>query len=352
MNSVHKKRITFLSVILLCFVCVCFNKTEAYAVTGNNYLVLIQQKDGSWKEYTNLIEVSGGGNLMIKAKRISKALGYSYEKSKNDTFVIKKDVATYNTYTKNVNEFIYTNGSEEITMMAAEMACASKQSEYNLCTISSLNPLVNYKCFNSTAAEEYSDYDGVVCFSKYKEIPTSVPIVELKPAKEPTKAPVTELSTITIEGVEFPVRDSFLTIHQALSDWGGTTTWWSNLEQEYDGKIIESTNLWFDSNTIEFSHQGVGCEGVSLTKGKNGYRLSISVKLNGSVIAEQNASVVKAMVATISSKPMLVYEAIFDSFTSTETHGINQDTYVIIGDCKLKVNIKDGIVTYYILKSN
>lgn len=60
---------------------------------------------------------------------------------------------------------------------------------------------------------------------------------------------------------------------------------------------------------------------------------------------------VKAMVATISSKPLEVYDAIFDSFTTNDTHGINEDDYITIGDCRLKVSMKDGIVTYYIRKT-
>lgn len=44
----------------------------------------------------------------------------------------------------------------------------------------------------------------------------------------------------------------------------------------------------------------------------------------------------KAMIATISSKPLLAYSAIIDSFTKNETHIIKEDKYVKIGDCKIK----------------
>jgi len=102
---------------------------------------------------------------------------------------------------------------------------------------------------------------------------------------------------------------------------------------------------------FQFQISPQGSDGVSLTKGNEGYRLAINVKLKGSVIADQNASIVKAMVATVSSKPSLVYEAIYDSFTSDVTHGINENNYVAIGDCKLMVNVSNGIVTYYILEN-
>lgn len=350
MKRVHKRTLAILWIILLCLISISINKKEAYADGDNKYLVLIQQKNGSWKEYVNCIEISQDGYLMIRAKQIAKALGFTYKKNSDGSFVIKKKASCYNRYTKNTKEFVYTDGVVDVKKKAASKAYTSKQSKYNLCQIGSLNTLVNYKYFDGVAVKAYSSYKGVVCFSKYNDIPKSVPIVTLKPTQKPTPTltPVPEPSSFIIEGVEFPIRAVFLKKDKAFSDWGGTAMLWSELKQEVDGKIIESTNLWYDSNKIEFSHLAAGSDGVSLTKADKGYRLSISVKLNGSVIAEQNASIVKAMVVTISSKPSLVYEAIYDSFTSNETQGINEKTYVTIGDCKLKVEVKDGIITYII----
>ena len=350
MKRVHKRTLAILWIILLCLISAFINKKEVYAEGDNKYLVLIQQKNGTWKEYENFMEISEDGYLMIKAKQIAKALGFTYNKGSDGTFVIKKSASCYNGYTKNSNEFVFTDGALNDKKKVASKAYTSKQSNYNLCQISSLNTLVNYKYFDGVAVKAYSSYKGVVCFSKYNDIPKSVPIVTLKPTQKPTPTPTQapEPSSFLIEGVEFPIRTGFLKKDKAFSDWGGTAILWSELKQEVDGKIIKSTNLWYDSNKIEFSHLAAGSDGVSLTKADKGFRLSISVKLNGSVIAEQNASIVKAMVVTISSKPSLLYEAIYDSFTSNETHGINEKTYVTIGDCKLKVEVKDGIITYII----
>lgn len=348
----QKKIITSLILILLCLVLVNWNKTDAYAVKKQQYLVLVQQKNGSWKTYTDLIEVSDRGYLMVKAKRISKVLGFTYQINKNGTFSIKKNAATYNTYTKKNKEYKYINGPEVYTKTATDKAYHSKKSDYNLCTVSSLYTLVNYTCFNSTGIKEYADYNGIFCFSRYKDIPDTVPIVEIKTTKKPTPTPVPEVSYMKIEGVEFPVRTNYLAKSKVLSDWGGTAKLWNELKQELDGKILKSTKLWYDSKSINFSHQGVGFDGVTLTTTDKGYKITINVKLNGSVLANQNASVVKAMVVTISSKPSMVYEAIYDSFTSTESHGINEDTYVVIGDCKLKVSAKNGTVTYYIKENS
>lgn len=348
MKSIHIKSITGLLVICLCFLWAGFHQSKVYAVPKNeNYLVLIQHKNASWTAHTNLVELSTGGNLMIKAKRIAKGLGLTYEKSKG-SFVIKKSASVYNTYTMGVKEYTYTNVNGKYEKTAADLICASEQSGYNLCPVGTLDTLVHYKCFNGSKVKEYDQFDGIICFSRYKEIPDSVPIVEVKTKEESVVTPEPEPTSLDIEGVKFPVRTTFLATNKVLSDWGGTISLWSQLKLELDGKIIPSTCLWYDSKTIGFSHQGVGFDGVTLSKSGSNYKLTISVKLNGSAISSQNASIVKAMVATISSQPNLVYEAIFDSFTLTNTHGINKDSYVAIGDCKLKVTIKDGIITYNI----
>jgi hypothetical protein len=310
-------------------------------------LVLVQQKNGSWIEYKNIIENSNSDNLMIKAKLLSKALGFTYE-NYNETFVMKRSSTRYNTYRKNKIEFTYTNGSVNSKKLASNVAYTSKTSKYNLCQVSTLSTLVNYKYFSNPKAKYYKCYSGIICFSKYKKIPASVPESNPTPTKKPIPTPKPEPTTIIVEGVEFPLRNSFMSVDEALSDWGGAAIIWRELEQEIDGKIIESTDLIIGSDTIEFTHLLAGSDCVYLTKAGKGYKISISVKLSGSVLTDQNAAILKAMVATISSKPSLVYTTIFESFTSNETHGINEDKYVSIGDCKIKVEIKNGIVSYLI----
>lgn len=351
MKIIHKKLIAIIFVISLCFTCLYQNATESYASKVDQYLVLVQQKNGTWKEYTDLIEAAESGNLMIKAKPFAKALGFAYIKNNDETFAIKKDAGNYNTYTKNRKEFIHTVDDTEKIMMAPGIAYTSEISKYNLCQVSTLNTLVFYKFFSAAASDEYSDYAGIICYSKYEEIPSELPQPKKKSTGEQSPTPSPEPSSLSIEGVEFPVRDKFLSVDKSLSDWGSTAIIWSELEKAVDSKIIASTDLNIESKIIKFSHLAADCDGIYLEQTKKGYKLSISVKLEGSVIAEQNADIVKAMVATISSKPSSVYQAIYESFTTDDAHGINEDKYVTIGDCKIKVEIKDGIVTYLIRES-
>ncbi len=347
----HRKSIALLTVLFLCLASIYQCAAETYAGSSDQYLLLVQQKDGSWKRYKNLIEKSDSGSLMVKAKSVSKALGLTYKKNSNGTFIVKRSKTRYNTYTKNLKAYSYTNGAVVTAKAAQEPAHTSKQSKYNLCQVSTLSSLVYYRYFDKVEADGYEGYDGVICYSKYDPIPDKVPISEPAPTKKPTPTPTPEPASISIEGVEFPVRKSFLSVKEALSDWGGTAAIWGKLEREVDHKIIDATDLVFESDRIGFSHLVAGSDGVYLSKASKGYKLAINVKLTGSVLAEQNAAIVKAMVTTISSKPTLVYQAIYDSFTSDNSHGIKESSYVVIGDCRIKVVIKDGTVTYYIIEA-
>lgn len=345
------RKLILVLAIFSCLVFVHLNSEKVEAESTSKYLVLVQKKDGTWKEYKDLVEISSSGNIMIKAKPLSKALGFTYQKHNNGSFAIKNSSTRYNIYTRDNEDFLYSSDYLYSKILASNVAYTSKESKYNLCHVGSLRTLVNYKFFNSIDAEEYPDYKGVICYSKYNEIPVSVPASTPKPTKEPTPTPKPEPTTISIEGIDFPVRDSFLTLKKVGSDWGGANISWYELEKEVDSKFLDSTDLNIGIDKIEFSHIGAGSDGVYLTKTSSGYKITISVKLSGSVISNQNAAIVKAMLVTISSKPSLVYTAIYESFTTSETHGIKEDKYVTIGDCKIKIKIKDGEVIYYIKKA-
>lgn len=323
---------------------------SALASNPNRYLVLVQQKNGSWKEYENIIEESGNGNLMIRVKAISKALGLSYMSNK-ESFILKRNATRYNTYRINKKVFTYTSGETTTEKASPDVAYISEESRYTLCQISTLSTLVHYKYFSNLYTINNTNYNGIICYSKYKIIPEAVPKVAPEPTKKPMPTLQNEPKVILVEGIEFPVRKNFLKPNQALSDWGGIAGIWSELEREVDGKIIDATDLIISSDMIEFTHLVAGSDGVYLKKASKGYKISISVKLSGSVLNEQNAAILKAMIATISSKPSLVYSAVYDSFTSDKTHGINEKKYVSIGDCKIKVEINDGVVSFLIKKS-
>lgn len=153
---------------------------------------------------------------------------------------------------------------------------------------------------------------------------------------------------IMIEGVSFPIRDSFIDPVNISFNWGDSGSLLEDLSARMSGKYVPSTVLWFDSDTVEFSHQGVGCDGVKLYRDDINYKIALSTALSGSAASDQSAEVLKAMLCIFSSKPDELYEAIFDSYTSSRTHGLNTEKYTIIGDAKIKIKLSEGKVVYLI----
>lgn len=154
--------------------------------------------------------------------------------------------------------------------------------------------------------------------------------------------------SVNIEGVLFPIREKFIDPVDISYNWGDSGAYLEELSARLSGRYSDSTVLWFDSDNVEFSHQGVGMDGVRLYRDDINYKISLSVPLEGSVMSEQNASVLHAMLCIFSSTPDELYEAIFDSYTGPVTHGLNTEKYTIIGDAKVKVKTTDGKVTYLI----
>ncbi len=348
MKKIHIKLMVMQIAIVLIVTCLHQEVIEAYAGSQGRYLVLIQQEDGSWKEYHNLLEQSRDGNIMVKAKQLSKALGFTYKNNGNGTFAIKRSSSRFNIYKINLKEYTYTNGANKKVIAASNSAYVSKSNDCNVCQAFTLSTLISMKYFNTTATKEYEGYSGVICYSSDQEVPVLVPIATSDSEKKPTPTPKPEPKIINVRGVEFPVRSSFLPVKKALSDWDGRSTLWNELELALDGKVLSTTELFVSSDTIQYFCLGTSTDSVHLSKTKSGYKISINVQLDQSAIAETNADILKAMIATISSKPSLVYSTIYESFTTENTHGFNDATYVTVGDCKVKVKIKDGEVIYYI----
>lgn len=151
-----------------------------------------------------------------------------------------------------------------------------------------------------------------------------------------------------VAGVKFPLREKFIDPVDASYNWCDSGACLEELSARMSGKYSDSTVLWFDSDTVEFSHQGVGMNGIRLYRDDINYKIAMNVPLTGSATSEQNAEVLKAMLCIFSSTPEELYEAIFDSYTSKVTHGINTEKYTIIGDAKIRVKTTDGKVTYLI----
>jgi hypothetical protein len=344
MKSIFKRATVLLVAIVISVSFFYFDNEKADASSTGGYLVLVEQKDGTWKSYTKLIEKSNKGKLMIKTSAGAKALGLSYKNKGNGTFTIKKSTTKYNTYTKNSKSYIYTNGSQNTKKTASNIAYTNKTSKINVVSVGTLSSLLKYKYFGASDAKAYG-YSGIICYSS-NNIPISIPTATPKPTAKPTEKP-SNGTTTTIDGVKITSPEKFLP--SDTSGWGPAEDGLYALEEIVDGKATDTSDLYIAENYIEYSHLGAGTDGVYLYKTSSGYKLSISVDLQGDEIGKANASIVKAMAYTISSEASTLNNAIFESFTTDNTHGINEDSYVTLGDCKIKVDLsQDGVVTYII----
>lgn len=171
MKSILKKTSVLFLAVILCITGLNYKHVKAVAAE-KKYLVIVEQENGTWKSYSNLIEESENGKLMIKAKAGAKALGLTYVNNKKD-FVIKT-ANKQNTYIKNSKVFIYKSGSKSVEKTASNIAYTSKTSKCNLVSISSLSTLVNYKYFGAAKAKKYG-YSGIIAYSSYNKIPASIP---------------------------------------------------------------------------------------------------------------------------------------------------------------------------------
>lgn len=183
LKKVFLRRTAYIS-LTLCMLLICIIilnivfpfKTEASS-KNNNYLVVVQNKDSSWTAYENLVEKSPKGNLMVKAKLMSKALDFTYNNYGSETFTIQCGNYRYNTYTKGEQTFCFRSSSDFfVNRNVVFTPYTSKESNYNMCHVSTLGTLVNYKYYTGSEAKAYKikGYTGVVCYSKYGQV-TKVP---------------------------------------------------------------------------------------------------------------------------------------------------------------------------------
>jgi len=189
-------RIHFKQIIICCFLIVSIlmaynnlkpHKAVAVAVeTENNYLVLVQNSSGRWIKYEHLIEVSPAGNLMIRAKAISKALDLTYTNYIGGKFTIQKSIYRYNVYTRGKKEYSFRSSSSFALKLQAEYkAYNSLEYGWNLVDAGSLQTMINYKYYDAGKASKYSSsgYDGIICYSAYgivAAIPTVNTIINWK----------------------------------------------------------------------------------------------------------------------------------------------------------------------------
>lgn len=158
---------------------------------AKNYLVLIDQGNGTYLAYKDIAFVTAKDKIMVKAKPLAEALGLSYE-STSGKLGKKGCVLSLgnkkNVYTKNLKTFYYYNNNKKHVKLAKY-----KQIEYQsyyAVHYATLSTLVNYNYFNTSKNKEYKNlgYQAVIVYSRYsktKSLPDTKKVLNLGSYHEP-----------------------------------------------------------------------------------------------------------------------------------------------------------------------
>lgn len=377
MKSLQKIIVGLLIVVFLLSIFPYRTQTaDASTSAADNYLVVLRDWDNNYTGYTNLIEKSPKGNLMIKAKMLPIICDdfNFYANYDDDTFTLMfwemgLNEKYYNVYTLNKNKLTYNYESDgklvkNVQYTSTYKAYKSKKSGFNLIHVTSINNFPNkgYHYFPATGEYKKKGYRGVIFYDDFeKRLPAYgklAKVVDLTKAIKhenntishdssiiPEGVPTTKYKGVTIYGVSEFIGPCDINEYR----WGNYADDLDLLKEAIDAEGDILHTIYIEAGRIQYTHIGAGAPAIELIQDSqnNQYKLNIYVRLDGSDLAKGNAEIVRMLCYKISSKPEKLFKAIYDSWETDNTHKINTDSYVTIGDAKVKYQ-KGGT---YLIKS-
>ena len=362
--------------------------TVKAAKADKKVLVLIQNKK-KWVASENIVVRSPENNLMLKANTISKKLGFTYKKVDSKKFTISSG-SNVLTFTKGAKDYQYKTKSSNKKYKNTYTPYTAKidGTSYNLIPYNSLSKLLNVKYF-PTKGTEYSKYGytGVIVLShteKISELPKTTSVLDEKgkdffiptsfPTPSPTPTPKPSGDTIiTIGGVDVPtVGEGFKKPSDTSNGKFGDDT--DNNHPFYDSaknfdKYIQqamsdlginvpadASKVIINGDTISISPYGSHSQrqSMSLTKnsGSNQYELVLKTRLKGHDQATIDNNSLKLLIAAFTNDVNTLYNAIYSHWEDNNDYGINKESFVTIGSCKVKYVSSNGQgYGTYIIKS-
>ncbi len=257
---------------------------SAEAATGEKgYLLLVQEKDGSWSEYGGCIEKLPKDILMVNASEVAVKTGINYKKNGSKTIIISNGKKK-NTYTKDSTTYQYSNGKKTITKTEDYKSYVNAKNKANMIEYSTLKNLIFIKLFNQEEAGEYqaAGYAGVLCLSKYHKVTklpemeagtrvsTEAELIQAAADSKVSNIIITEDITVkgdfTCEREEKPVelhiqKGKTLTINKEYLEVGGTL--------KNDGTIIIKGNFvrgicnLINNGRVVIENEGSASSGMS-----------------------------------------------------------------------------------------
>lgn len=181
MKTIKASKLAIIAVFLVIGIMmpVLLSAVKALAATeSKGYLILVEEKDGTWSSYENYVEVKSNDKLMVNAYSVAKAVGIKYKRADSKNFMLSNGKKV-NTYTKGTVKYKFNNSSKSVTKNAAYKPYTSTAYNANMVEYSSLATLINVKYYKASEAGDYqkAGYQGVICLSLYHKI-TSLPAKE------------------------------------------------------------------------------------------------------------------------------------------------------------------------------
>lgn len=280
-----------------------FSLTEA--ATAQGYLILVEEKDGSWSEYEGFTEVKAKNQLMVNGSEVAGILSFSYKK--NSKTITISSGKKKNTYTKDSVKYQYSNTGKTVTKTAGYKSYINTVSKETMVEYNTLATLVNIKLYSAKNAGEYqkAGYSGVLCLSKYHKV-TKLPAMEegtrVSTEEELFQAAIdltinniiitnniTVIGDFSCEREESPVnihiqKGKTLTINQEYLEVGGTL--------KNDGTMIVKGSMtrgicnMINNGAFIIENGGIAGSGMS-DLNNNG---SVIIKKGGSLLVDRGSA--------------------------------------------------------------
>jgi len=111
-----------------------------------------------------------------------------------------------------------------------------------------------------------------------------------------------------------------------------------------------------DNSMIGQIHGSVNLSPLILSKENDHYEIYISSRLsknpnkNQADYSKEAQAILRVFCASISNSEDELFTAIYESAETDNTHGINKNSYVTIGDCQVKYRVEQGQAVIYQIK--
>lgn len=158
-----------------------------------------------------------------------------------------------------------------------------------------------------------------------------------------------------ILGVSFPVPARFVPAGTKGEPWTASGEALLALGTKIETAFLKGRKLSVNSDGVEYrsSKSETKYMGLYRDYDSNGYRLDLRIRLEPGSTDENRAAtfdyaVFQALLASVSSAPDLLAEAVISSWQDQNAYGISRGAYVAVGDCEVKFEAGDGYGKYFI----